>query len=106
MKNTEIIKVYADRHFVEDCLKTMRLAQRESDFNLSDLAQDIYLSLLQKPAEVIETLYDNGELDYFITGMIANNLASKTSPYHIQYRIKDEPKASDEGLRATGLDME
>lgn len=85
----------------------MKAARNETDFNLRDLAQDIYLSLLQKPAELIESLHQGGELDFYITGMIANNVLSKTSPYHLTYRIQDnEPKASDEGLRAAGLDME
>ncbi len=106
MKSNEIIKAYAEKHFVEDCLKSMKAARQETDFNLMDLAQDIYLSLLQKSAELIESLYDSGELDYYITGMIANNILSKTSPYHLQYRIQDEPQTSDEGLRTAGLDME
>lgn len=106
MTNTEIIKTYADRRFVEGCLKTMKAARQETEFNLKDLAQDIYLSLLQKPANLIESLYEGGELDYYITGMIANNVLSKTSPYHLQYRIKDEPQTGNEGLRASELDME
>ena len=106
MKNNEIIRAYAEKKFVEDCLRTMKAAQRETEFNLRDLSQDIYLSLLQKPAELIESLYQGGELDYYITGMIANNILSKTSPYHLQYRIPDEPQTSNEGIRASGLDME
>lgn len=51
---------------------------------LHDLAQDVYLGLLVD-AEKTQTLYDKGELKYYIARILMNNIASSTSPYYRTY---------------------
>lgn len=51
---------------------------------LHDLAQDTYLTLLSDPQKT-QTLYDKGELKYYIARILMNNIASSTSPYYRTY---------------------
>lgn len=52
---------------------------------VEDLAQDIYLALLEKDYSFIEQLYDRDELNYYIVRLIKNNFFSSTSLYHKNY---------------------
>lgn len=54
---------------------------KSSDDLLNDLIQEIYLDLLQKDEDKIVKLYESGQLKYFITRMIINNLHSTNSPF-------------------------
>lgn len=49
---------------------------------LRDLAQMIYLELLEKDDKKIIDLYKNKQLNFFITRMLLNNIKSKTSKYY------------------------
>lgn len=65
----------------------MRITKRESRFDLDDLVQDIYLSLIDKGEAFLADLYSRRtELEYYVMRMIANNLNSKTSPYYQKYK--------------------
>ena len=57
---------------------------------LKDLAQDIYVSLLEKQ-DRIEAMHTEEQLLY-IQRMVFNNLKSKTSRYHYKYRMYEEKK--------------
>lgn len=52
---------------------------------IDDLTQDIYLSLLEKDDDLIIQLYEDEQLNYYITRMILNNIRSTTSPYYYTY---------------------
>lgn len=65
-----------------------------SDPYLQDLAQDLYLDLLQKPQEKIQEMYENGELRWYCTRMVVNNIKSKNSRYYYDY-IKNNLKRVD-----------
>ena len=56
------------------------------DEDLKDLIQDIYINLLEKEDELIETLYNTNQLKYFIIRMVVNNIHSKNSPYYTKYK--------------------
>ena len=56
------------------------------DEDLKDLIQDIYINLLEKEDDLIETLYDTNQLKYFIIRMVVNNIHSKNSPYYTKYK--------------------
>lgn len=65
----------------------MRITKRESRFDLDDLIQDIYLSLIDKGEAFLADLYSRrNELEYYVMRMVANNLNSKTSPYYQKYK--------------------
>ena len=88
-RHYKIIEELAYDRFVET---TVSHVARYSHRSRRDLSQDIYLDLLLKPADLIEGLYDRGELKYFITRIIINNLYSKTSPYYFIYNKWNEMK--------------
>ena len=56
------------------------------DEDLKDLIQDIYINLLEKEDNLIETLYNTNQLKYFIIRMVVNNIHSKNSPYYTKYK--------------------
>ena len=58
----------------------------KGDEDLKDLIQDIYINLLEKEDELIETLYNTNQLKYFIIRMVVNNIHSKNSPYYTKYK--------------------
>lgn len=62
------------------------ITKNKDDDTLKDLAQMIYLDLLQKPYAKIEELDKNNQLNFFITRMVLNSINSKTSRYY--YEIK------------------
>lgn len=80
----EIVESLASKKEVEKIIKNLGCFNDSS----KDLAQDIYISLMEKDPDLIQSLYDKGELNYYITRMVKNNLNSSTSPYHTTYRIK------------------
>ena len=53
---------------------------------LNDLAQDIYLALLEYDDEKIEGMYERNELDFFIARMIVNQYISTSSPFYTKYK--------------------
>ncbi|WP_406539147.1 hypothetical protein [Fibrobacter sp.] len=77
----------AEERLVENVIDIMRITKRESRFDLDDLAQDIYISLIEKGEDFLSDLYSRRrELEYFVMRMIANNINSRTSPYYLKYK--------------------
>lgn len=60
--------------------------RNENIDNLNDLIQDIYYQLLTKNTKKTIELYNKGQLNFFITRIVMNNICSTTSPYHRTYR--------------------
>ena len=83
MNKNQIIEKLAKERFIEDTIKNVCKCNA---LEMKDLAQDLYLDLLQKPEEKIQKLFNSEQLDYFITKMVQNNFFSTTSPYYTKYR--------------------
>lgn len=58
----------------------------KGDEDLKDLIQDIYINLLEKEDDLIETLYNTNQLKFYIIRMVVNNIHSKNSPYYTKYK--------------------
>ena len=58
----------------------------KGDEDLKDLVQDIYINLLEKEDNLIETLYNTNQLKFYIIRMVVNNIHSKNSPYYTKYK--------------------
>lgn len=58
----------------------------KDDEDLKDLVQDIYINLLEKEDNLIETLYSTNQLKFYIVKMVVNNIHSKNSPYYTKYK--------------------
>lgn len=70
----------------------------KDDEDLKDLIQDIYINLLEKEDNLIETLYNTNQLKYFIIRMVVNNIHSKNSPYYTKYKKDKINKVNIEEL--------
>lgn len=79
-----IIKELARERRVEQIVRNVARCQSLTA-NLADLAQDIYIVLLSYADEVIEDLWDNGQINFFIVRIAINNLRSVKSPYYQRY---------------------
>lgn len=90
MNSTEIIEELAGNRVVEEIVSN--ISKRSFPYT-DELCQDLYLDLLMKSPEMIENLYDKGELKYFIVKMARNNLLSRNSPYYMKYGRWNERKS-------------
>lgn len=86
MTNAQIINDVANSKIVEEIIDGITYSKFENHENLKDLAQDIYLQLLQMDNTKINELYFKKQLRFWITRIITNNIHSKTSPYYYQYK--------------------
>ena len=84
--NSEIINEIADNGLVEEIIQGVSYSKFENTENLKDLAQDIYLQLLQMRTDKLNELYSKNQLRYWIARIITNNIFSKTSPYFYTYK--------------------
>ena len=70
----------------------------KDDEDLKDLAQDIYINLLEKEDSLIENLYNTNQLKFYIVKMVVNNIHSKNSPYYTKYKKDKTNKVKIEEL--------
>lgn len=84
MTKLEIIDDMARRRVVEQLLSTQ--TQYKSNPYIDDLAQDIYIILLNEDDELIERLYNEGSLVYYTIRIMKNNLHSTTSQFYYNYQ--------------------
>lgn len=54
--------------------------------DLRDLAQIVYLAILQYPEDKVRDLWDHDQINFFITRIILNQWGSVKSPYYQQIR--------------------
>lgn len=83
MDKQTVVKIIGEQRMVEEIISSIA---GNNDSDLQDLAQSLYLNLLEKDEETIVNLFNNKQLKFFIVKMVTNNLRSKTSPFYIQYR--------------------
>ena len=81
MTKGEIIGTMAKSRMVENLIESM--THQKLDYDLQDLAQMIYVALLEQPEERIQDLWANDEMQYFVLGIIKRQVFSSTSPYYI-----------------------
>lgn len=94
MTNAQIINEIANNGLVEEIISGITYSKFESKENLKDLAQDIYLQLLQMDNAKINELYFKKQLRFWVTRIITNNIHSKTSPYYYQYKKSQRQSVS------------
>ena len=88
MNNFEIIEELAKNKIVEEIISNIS----KGSFSAADeLSQDIYLNLLEKSPDLIEKLYEKGELKYFIVRMVHNNLLLYLVYYLLFHKDKHLP---------------
>ena len=85
MTRAEIVEALAKGHVVEDMCKTIAHAS-ELTADLKDLAQAIYLILLEYPEDKVVDLAKDESLRFFIARVIINQYRSGNSAYHKLFR--------------------
>lgn len=80
----DIIAEIAETNLLRTIINNV--AKNSKDEDLKDLEQDLYLELLEKDEELIEYLYENDQLNFFLTKMVTNNINSKTSRFFYNYK--------------------
>lgn len=84
--NAQIINEIANNGLVEEIIQGVSYSKFENPENIKDLAQDIYLQLLQMDNAKINELYFKNQLRYWIARIVVNSIHSKTSPYFYTYK--------------------
>lgn len=96
MTKYEIVDSIARLKIVERVVSSMGSQSPYTE----DLAQDIYEALLKKPDELVKSLFDNGQLTFYIIKMVKNNIFSKTSPFYRDYeRYRKNADDLEESLK-------
>lgn len=84
MEVLNIVDKLARNRVVEDMIKNMNI----NDYP-DDLAQEIYLILLEYDKEKIEEIYNKNQINFFISRIITNQAFSKNSPFYLNYKKWD-----------------
>lgn len=84
MEVLNIVDKLARKRVVEDMIKNMNI----NDYP-DDLAQEIYLILLEYDKEKIEDIYNKNQINFFISRIITNQAFSKNSPFYLNYKKWD-----------------
>ena len=79
-----IVDKLARNRVVEDMIKNMNINEYPDD-----LAQEIYLILLEYDKEKIEDIYNKNQINFFISRIITNQAFSKNSPFYLNYKKWD-----------------
>lgn len=79
-----IVERIAKEKIVENIV--FNIVKNSKDEDYKDLINDIYLELLEKNEDCMEAIYDRGQINFFITRIVMNNINSKTSRFYYRYR--------------------
>lgn len=80
----KIIEKIATEKLVETIISNV--AKNVTDEDLVDLAQDVYLTLMEKDEELLMGIYERGQMNYYLTRIVLNNINSKTSRFYYLYK--------------------
>jgi len=95
MTQNEIVAALGRERRVEEII--LRIAGVSTlSADLKDLAQMLYLNLLEYDADKLEDLWENGQINFLIVRLVLFNLRSKTSRYYYAIKIF-QARSSDLG---------
>lgn len=84
MSKAEIIEEVAKAGMVEHMVQN--IAHHTLDADLKDLAQMVYLILLEYDESKLQDLWENEQMGFFLARIIINQYRSSNSPFHTIYR--------------------
>lgn len=104
MTKYDVLDNISREHLVERIVNKL-LSSSKNPFDCpEDLIQDIYLILLNSDENLIVTLYNKGELGFYLLKVVRNQLLSVNSKYYYTY-IKFRAN-SDDITQATNIPTE
>lgn len=89
-----IVELIANQHLVEDIISNVVKDSNKECYK--DLANDIYLELLEKPENILLCIYERNQIQYYLTRIVLNNVNSKTSRFYYKYCRWDLKKTDGE----------
>ena len=84
MTRREIVEQLARERRVETMVEN--IAKQPLSAELKDLAQMVYVVLLEYDEDKLADLWNNGEVNFFIARIIINQYRSSSSPFFNLYR--------------------
>ena len=94
MTKIEVVDIIARDHLVEKIVFKLLPASKNPFDCPEDLIQDLYLILLNSDENLIVTLYNKGELGFYLLKIARNQLLSVNSKYYYTY-IKLKANSDD-----------
>lgn len=98
MTKYEIVDTLARQRRVETMVQN--IAHQSLTDDLKDLAQMVYVILLEYDDDKIADLWENRQIDFFIARVILNQFRTSHSPFHDLIR---KPRERSQDL--TGIDV-
>lgn len=95
MTKQDIIKYIAEHKLIEDIVTNVC---GNKDDDLKDLVQDLYEDLFSKSEELLQKLYEEKSINYFLTRTVMNNVFSKSSRYYMTYKKNNKKKVNIDDL--------
>ena len=94
------INEIAKQRVVEDIItKILKCSNQQTDLQYADdLAQDIYIQLLEMEDNKIQQLVEHNQMRYYLVGVIKHNLFSTTSKFYYKYK-KHEFDLDEESIK-------
>lgn len=84
MTKYEIVETLAKERAVEKMVENISHQSLHDD--LYDLAQMVYVVLLDYDDDKIVDLWENGQINFFLARVILNQFRSNTSPFYTLFR--------------------
>ena len=98
MSTREVVEYIAQSKLIQECILVVTGGVWRSEYD--DLTQDVLIELLNQ--EKIISLYQKGQLKYFIMRIIRNNIQSNTSRFFYRYRRFSLLNSGDKALESYG----
>ena len=94
MTKEGVVEYIARSKLIQECIKVVTGGVWRSEYD--DLTQDVLIELLNQ--EKIISLYQRGQLKYFIMRIVRNNIQSNTSRFFYRYRRFSLLNSGDKAL--------
>ena len=98
MTKEGVVEEIARSKLIQECILIVTGGVWRSEYD--DLVQDVLIELLNQ--EKIVSLYQKGQLKYFIMRIIRNNIQSNTSRFFYRYRRFSLLNSGDKALSNYG----
>lgn len=91
----QVIKYIADNRIVEEIVHNVG---GNSDEDLNDLIQDIYLELYNKDESLLINLYNKNNIKFYLSRIVTNNIYSNNSRFFYRYKKNNKNKVKIENI--------
>lgn len=88
MDNNDIVTALEKEKVVETMVDNLLVPEVYRD----DLIEETYLILLEYDHDRLQSIYDKGDIRFFTSRIITNQINSKTSPFYYKYKRYNQLK--------------